>query len=98
MNVTRLSAPAAASLPPVRRPTKFTSSARLDISLANKTTEEESKRTVVLQDSPSSPLPKGVLQSPNGKTYFLPRVHAQSLSRQVGIVFFRFSTNLHNNY
>ncbi|VUZ53985.1 unnamed protein product, partial [Hymenolepis diminuta] len=81
MNVTRLSAPAAASLPPVQRPTKFTSSARLDISLANKTTEEESKRKVVLQDSPSSPLPKGVLQSPNGNTYVLPRVHAQSLSR-----------------
>ncbi|KAM3182904.1 hypothetical protein ACTXT7_011407 [Hymenolepis weldensis] len=89
MNVTRLSAPAAASLPPVRRPTKFTSSARLDISLANKTTEEESKRTVVLQDSSSSPLPKGVLQSPSGKTYLLPRVHAQSLSRQTSYTIIR---------
>lgn len=85
VNITRLSAPAtaAASLPPVRRSTKFTSSAKLDISLANKPTEEEPKRTVVLQDSPSSPLPSGMLQTPLGKTYLLPRVKTQTLPRQV---------------
>ncbi|KAM7532955.1 hypothetical protein Aperf_G00000125129 [Anoplocephala perfoliata] len=67
---------------PLRRPTKFTSSATLDIAPANKTAPEDSKRTVILQDSPSSPLPSGISATPIGRMYLQTKAQTQSLPRQ----------------
>lgn len=87
VNVAKLAAaPVAPSSTPVRRPTKFTSSARLDIALAKKSVAEDSKRTVILQDSPSSPLPGGMVATSIGRTYLQPKAQTQSLPRQVGSV------------
>lgn len=61
----------------VRTPTKFTSSAKLDITIAKK----EQQKSIVLQDSPSSPLPAGSSE----KTYLLPRIQPQIMPRQVSI-------------
>ncbi|VDN99384.1 unnamed protein product [Rodentolepis nana] len=88
LSVTRLSAPAADSRPPVQKPVKFTSSAKLDMFLANKAIEDETKGKIVLQDSPSSPLPNGILQSPIGKTYLIPRIQTQILPRQTNCKIF----------
>ena len=87
----------------MRTPTKFTSSARLNIASANKVTsqqqqQQQEQKTVILQDSPSAPLLPGV----PGKTFLLPRIQPQQpqqqqpqqrINRHVRFCFFFFFLN-----